>query len=120
MTPFLRPANTRYGLSVSTRKALPYLALGVGILAFIGAAVIPQLGGYLSVGYAQGHLPASVVSPTMIGQPVMTALLAIPLLGETLHGYQVLGGLVVLAGIYMVHRSRSQQKDAEKTGDISQ
>jgi drug/metabolite transporter (DMT)-like permease len=87
-------------------------------LAFIGAAIIPQLGGYLSVGYAQGHLPASVVSPTMIGQPVMTALLAIPLLGEVLHGYQVFGGLVVLAGIYMVHRSRNLQNVAEAPADI--
>jgi drug/metabolite transporter (DMT)-like permease len=87
-------------------------------LAFIGAAIIPQLGGYLSVGYAQGHLPASVVSPTMIGQPVMTALLAIPLLGEILHGYQILGGLVVLVGIYMVHRSRTLQNDAEDPADI--
>ncbi len=75
-------------------------------LAFLGAAVISQVGGYLSIGYALGHLPASIVSPSLIGQPVMTALLAIPLLGEGLRTEQWLGGLVVLAGIYLVHRSR--------------
>jgi drug/metabolite transporter (DMT)-like permease len=48
----------------------------------------------------------------------MTALLAIPLLGEILHGYQILGGLVVLVGIYMVHRSRTLQNDAEDPADI--
>ena len=75
-------------------------------LAFLGAALVSQVGGYLSIGYALGHLPASVVSPTLIGQPVVTALLAIPLLGEALRTEQWLGGLVVLTGIYLVHRSR--------------
>ncbi len=75
-------------------------------LLFLAAALLPQLTGYLALGYALGHLPASVVSPTMLGQPVLTALLAIPLLGETLQPVQWVGGLVVLAGIYLVHRSR--------------
>jgi drug/metabolite transporter (DMT)-like permease len=75
-------------------------------LAFLGAALVSQVGGYLSIAYALGHLPASVVSPTLIGQPVVTALLAIPLLGEALRTEQWLGGLVVLLGIYLVHRSR--------------
>jgi drug/metabolite transporter (DMT)-like permease len=42
----------------------------------------------------------------MIGQPVVTALLAIPLLGEALRTEQWVGGIVVLVGIYLVHRSR--------------
>jgi drug/metabolite transporter (DMT)-like permease len=61
--------------------------------------------GYVSVGYALGHLPASLVAPTMVGQPVMTALLAIPLLGETLTPVQWIGGAAVLVGIVLVHRS---------------
>jgi drug/metabolite transporter (DMT)-like permease len=77
-------------------------------LAFIGAALISQVFGYLSVGYALGHLPASMVAPTMIGQPVVTALLAIPLLGEGLQPAQVIGGAAVLAGIYIVHKSRQE------------
>jgi len=75
-------------------------------LAFLGAAILSQTCGYLAVGYALGHLPASLVAPTMIGQPVVTALLAIPLLGETLNPSQWLGGLAVLAGIYLVHTNR--------------
>jgi drug/metabolite transporter (DMT)-like permease len=82
-------------------------------LAFLGAALVSQVGGYLSIGYALGHLPASVVSPTLIGQPVVTALLAIPLLGEALRTEQWLGGLVVLVGIYLVHRSREGSEVAE-------
>jgi drug/metabolite transporter (DMT)-like permease len=75
-------------------------------LSFLGAGLISQVIGYFSVGYALGHLPASVVSPTMIAQPVLTALLAIPLAGEPLTPALWLGGLVVLAGIYLINRSR--------------
>ncbi len=82
-------------------------------LAFLGAALVSQVGGYLSISYALGHLPASVVSPTLIGQPVVTAILAIPLLGEGLRTEQWLGGLVVLLGIYLVHRSRERAEATE-------
>lgn len=82
-------------------------------LAFLGAALVSQTGGYLAVGYALGHLPASLVAPTMLGQPVVTALLAIPLLGESLSSSQVLGGVAVIAGIYIVHTSR--EKPTEET-----
>jgi drug/metabolite transporter (DMT)-like permease len=88
-------------------------------LAFLGAALISQVGGYLSIGYALGHLPASVVSPTLVGQPVVTALLAIPLLGEKLRTEQWLGGLVVLMGIYLVHRSRERSEAAELAGSVN-
>ncbi len=82
-------------------------------LAFLGAATVSQVGGYLAIVYALGHLPASVVSPTLIGQPVVTALLAIPLLGEALRTEQWVGGIVVLMGIYLVHRSRGSGDVAE-------
>ena len=61
--------------------------------------------GYFSVGYALGHLPASIVSPTMITQPVITALIAIPLAGEFLLTGQWIGGLVTLFGIFLINRS---------------
>lgn len=51
-------------------------------LAFLGAGLVSQVTGYFSVGYALGHLPASIVAPTMIAQPVLTMLLAIPLAGR--------------------------------------
>jgi drug/metabolite transporter (DMT)-like permease len=102
--------------SLSSTLVLLFLSLVTGsaltgysrttYLVFLAAALLPQLAGYLAMGYALGHLPASIVSPTMLGQPVLTALLAIPLLGETLQPVQWIGGLVVLAGIYLVHRSR--------------
>jgi drug/metabolite transporter (DMT)-like permease len=61
--------------------------------------------GYLAISYALGHLPASVVAPTLIGQPILTAILAIPLLGEIPAPIQWIGGAIALAGIYIVNQS---------------
>lgn len=72
----------------------------------LGMGLVTHIGGWLSVNYAQGHLPASLVSPTMLGQPVVAALFAFVLLGEALTLLQVVGGAVVLLGISLVHRAR--------------
>jgi drug/metabolite transporter (DMT)-like permease len=77
-------------------------------LNFIAMGLINQALGYLAINYALGHLPATLVSATLLGQPVVTAILAGPLLGESIHAWQVMGGLVVLIGVYLVHRSRNQ------------
>jgi drug/metabolite transporter (DMT)-like permease len=74
-------------------------------LVFLLLALVSQILGYMSVSYALGHLPASVVAPTMIGQPILTTLLAIPLLGELPQFIQLIGGIIALAGIYIVHNS---------------
>ena len=74
--------------------------------SFIALGLMTQVLGYVAVGYALGHLPASLVAPTMVGQPVITALLAVPLLGEPLSPVQWIGGAAVLGGIVLVHRAR--------------
>lgn len=73
---------------------------------FVALGLVTQVLGYLAINYALGYLPASIVSPTLLGQPVVTALLAGPLLGEALNAWQVVGGVGVLIGVYLVHRSR--------------
>lgn len=76
-------------------------------LCFVALAVFVQVAGWLCVNYSLGHLPASVVSPTLLGQPVLTAILGVPLLGQGLSVDQIIGGLVVLTGILLVHRSKA-------------
>ncbi len=71
----------------------------------VALALVTQVGGWLSVSYALGHLRASIVAPTLLGQPVLTALIAVPLLGQPLAMVQVVGGALVLAGILIVHRT---------------
>jgi drug/metabolite transporter (DMT)-like permease len=113
-------------VSASSALLLLGVSLGAGMqltgyppetyLAFLGAALVSQILGYISVAYALGHLPASMVAPTLIGQPVVTALLAIPFLGEVMLPAQWLGGVGVLAGIYLVHNSRQPSAGASAEG----
>ncbi len=75
-------------------------------LSLLGLGVVSQAIGWLSLNYAQGHLPASIVAPSALGQPVVSAMLAGPLLGELLEGWQIVGAITVLVGMLIVHRSR--------------
>jgi drug/metabolite transporter (DMT)-like permease len=81
-------------------------------LVFLATALVSQLIGYMALAYALGHLPASIVSPTMVLQPVVTAMLAIPLLGEIPSAWQGIGGAIALVGIYLVNRSHQQASSA--------
>jgi drug/metabolite transporter (DMT)-like permease len=85
-------------------------------LSLLGVGVLSQGIGWLAINYAQGHLPATLVAPTLLGQPVVTALLALPLLGERLAWIEVLGGVIVLGGIYVVHRSRVKPGKRNQSG----
>jgi drug/metabolite transporter (DMT)-like permease len=106
------------GISASIGLLLINLTLGNHItgysfqtwLAFFGAAIVSQIVGYMSLTYALGHLPASIVSPTMIGQPIMTAILAVPLLGEIPTVMQFIGGAIALAGIFIVNQAYNRSK----------
>ena len=73
---------------------------------FLLLGILVQAAGWMAINYAQGYLPASIVSPTLLSQPVLTAILAGPLLGEQFTAIEWLGGVAVVAGIVIVHRSR--------------
>lgn len=73
--------------------------------ALLALGLITHVVGWLSINYALGHIKASIASVTLLGQPVITALAAIPILGETLGINQIAGGVLILAGIYLVNRT---------------
>ncbi len=69
-----------------------------------GLGLISQLAAYFALVYALGHLPATLTSVGVLAQVPLTALLAVPLVGEPISRAQVAGGVLVLAGIYVVNR----------------
>lgn len=101
------------GFSGSVVLALINLSIGNPLVGYTSqtwgifwiTAIVSQVIGYMAVSYALGHLPASVVSPTMIGQPIMTTLFAIPFLGEIPLPSQMIGGITALLGIFLVNRA---------------
>ncbi len=76
-------------------------------MALLALGLISQLSSYYCLVYALGHLPATIVSVGLLAQIPLTALLAVPLLAEPISGPQILGGVLVLAGIYVVIRGSS-------------
>ncbi|MEN8614937.1 DMT family transporter [Dehalogenimonas sp. THU2] len=67
-------------------------------------AVIPQLLGHSSFNMAARVMPVTLVSVAILGEPVGATLLGIIILGEWPSFAEVIGGLVILTGIYCVLR----------------
>jgi drug/metabolite transporter (DMT)-like permease len=89
----------------SGEQMLPGSAFGWWILA--GLALISHAAGQGLIAYALASLPAAFSSVSLLFQPVMAAFFAWALLSESLVPLQVLGGVVVLAGIYLARRGSS-------------
>src|SRR6202166_3753916 len=100
---FLLTLIFRVPLGVPDRRSL---------LALLGLGLVSQLGGYLALTYALGHLPATVTSVSLLSQGPLTAVLAALLLGEPLTRYQIAGGILVLAGVGLANRLGHPEDEA--------
>lgn len=85
---------------------------GRTLWAILGLGLISQLGGYLALTYALGHLPATITSVSLLSQGPLTALIAAVLLSEPLTLPQIAGGALVLAGVGLAHRKRHPEDEA--------
>jgi drug/metabolite transporter (DMT)-like permease len=94
---FLFPAALASG-----DRMLPASAYGWWVL--LGLALVSHAAGQGLIAYALAHLPAAFSSVSLLLQPVMAALFAYLILSESVVPLQILGGLVVLAGIYLARR----------------
>jgi drug/metabolite transporter (DMT)-like permease len=88
---------------VSGEQILP--ATPAGWLTLVALALISQAAGQSLIAYALAHLPATFSSVGLLLQPVMAALFAWVLLGETLGGIAIAGGVAVLVGITIAQRA---------------
>jgi len=77
-------------------------------LIFLGIGVIVQVCGWFLINYSQGYLPATTVAPILLGQPVLTFFLATLILKERLSILHIIGGIIVVGGIYLLHYSRNK------------
>jgi drug/metabolite transporter (DMT)-like permease len=92
---FLFAVALRVPLTIPDRRSL---------LALLGLGLVSQLGGYLALTYALGHLPATVTSVSLLSQGPLTAILAALLLAEPLTVAQIIGGALVLVGVGLANR----------------
>jgi drug/metabolite transporter (DMT)-like permease len=115
-TAFLRVAmisSALFLLAVNVALSVPLrVPAGRSWRALLGLGLVSQLGGYLALTYALGHLPATLTSVTLLVQGPLTAVLASVFLGEPLTTAQIIGGTLVLMGIFLANR---RSRPAEET-----
>lgn len=75
-----------------------------GWLILLGLALLSHTGGQSLIAYSLIHLSASLVAVTLLLQPVLSTIFAWLILHEAISLWQILGGLVVLTGIYIARR----------------
>ncbi len=80
-------------------------------LLFLGMAVGPGILGHTVLNWALGHLESSVVSVSLVGEPVGSAVLALLVLGEVPGTWTLVGAPLVLAGIVVAVRGRAGDDD---------
>ena len=68
-------------------------------------AVIPQLIGHSTFNWALGYLSAAYVSITLLGEPIGSTILAYFILHEKPSLFKLIGGGLILLGIYIASRS---------------
>ncbi len=78
------------------------------VWAMLGSGVISQSLGFIAYNYALGKIDAARVSVLNMLQPVITAVVAYLLLAEPFGGLRLVGGGLVLAGVYLVNRGPGQ------------
>jgi drug/metabolite transporter (DMT)-like permease len=73
-------------------------------------AVVSQLIGHSAINWALAYISAVIVSISILLEPLITTLLAIPILDETPTAVELVGGALVLAGVYLAIRPRSEER----------
>jgi len=78
---------------------------GAAWLSLIYMAVFAAVIAYLIYYYALTYLPASRVSAVSYLQPVVATLFAVGFLGERISTVLIIGGILVLTGVYVTERA---------------
>lgn len=79
----------------------PHLA---GWLPLLALALISQVGGQTVISFASAYLPASLSSTSLLIQPLVATIAAWLIFNESVGPLQILGGMLLLGGIYLSRR----------------
>ena len=83
--------------------------------SYLWAALLalgPQLLGHTSYNWALKYVTATLVTITLLAEPVGATLLAMPILGQIPTPLRIAGGVLILAGIFVSARSEAQRRAA--------
>ncbi len=98
---------------ISGASFVGYSSFGYVLLILL--ALVPQLLGHSSFNYALKYLSAAVVAVILLAEPVGATILAVPLLQEIPSPLKLVGGALVLVGIFVATRGGEKIAAEEKT-----
>ncbi|MGH9446441.1 MAG: DMT family transporter [Terriglobia bacterium] len=101
LVPFCASATARVSWAHVSGRAWA----GLGFMVLFGSLVA-----YLIYGFALQELAASTVASFSYLQPVMAAALGVWLLGERITVSTIVGGAVILAGVYLTEHARGAKR----------
>jgi drug/metabolite transporter (DMT)-like permease len=84
--------------------------------AFCGMAVVSQIIGHSSYNWSLRWLSAGMVAVSLLGEPIGSTAMAYVLFGEGLTWFKVVGGVVILCGIYIAARGETVRGNSEGGG----
>jgi drug/metabolite transporter (DMT)-like permease len=76
-------------------------------LMFLLLAIGPQIVGHSSINWSLRYLSPTFVTAAVLGEPVGSTILAYLILQESPSVLELLGGLIILAGIYVCGRAET-------------
>lgn len=94
------------------------IAMGANLLAYsitgyvlvLLLAAGPQLVGHTSYNWALKYVSATFVTVTLLAEPIGATVLAIPILAQVPSPIKILGGALILAGIYFAARAETSEQ----------
>jgi len=81
---------------------------------FLLLAVVPQILGHSSFNWALRYLSSTLVTVATLGEPVGATLLAYFILREAPLPLEIIGGIIILLGIFFVSRQEEQTRQEVK------
>ena len=101
---------------------IPFSGYGTNnYLIFLALALGPTLVGHSILNLAVRYLPTSIVSLSILGEPILTTFLAWLLLNEQVRITTLFGGAFILGGIYLAsvynnHQNKKKNKLKQTSG----
>jgi drug/metabolite transporter (DMT)-like permease len=79
-------------------------------LIFLLLALVPTVVGHTLYNWLLKFVPAHMVAMTILGEPIGATLLAIPFFNQIPGKWTIVGGLMILSGIFIVLRRRTKKE----------
>ncbi|MBN1121501.1 MAG: DMT family transporter [Anaerolineae bacterium] len=107
-------------LGWSAFQSLPLTGYSTGTIGwFIALGLIPQLIGHSAANYAVRHVSATLVAIAILGEPIGSIILAAIVLKELPGELQLVGGLLILAGIGLASLADTGSKEPAAANPIT-